>query len=463
MTRSDFIKDFFLKTNDLSINVCLWKNVDSLQRLDSGDFQVELDLYVDRSHFGAFKKLLFDLRFKQFNPYVASFPSVYHFFKYCDDGWLHFNCYTQVITGESQTKLHNLPSSLFDFDSIVVQNVPVLNPDSYSKLFLFRYYIKLGSLISLMRTLLDKRDYELELKHIKKMYLDKSVSVPANFFDELDSIFSESIFRKIYIIFYYKFRYYKYLRMSLLSGFFIRYKSFAFRIINKIFIKRKRYINNFDGIIIGIAGTDGSGKTSVSKNLLHTFQLFDCCSYNVGRLIPAKYYSLSRIFARNKRGRGVISSSSSVDISGNGFAFNFKSIIIALVRNHKMRKAVHKRSKGYIVVIDRVLSRNIGAQDGPRIIATSPFTRLLSRIESFLYECSYQPDIVFRLNVSLENALARNQSRIKVGKETDAEIHKRFNIFSNSKFDNLAVVDVDANSSFANVNSVVINRVLDTI
>src|SRR5207237_10189892 len=93
-----------------------------------------------------------------------------------------------------------------------------------------------------------------------------------------------------------------------------------------------------------------------------------------------------------------------------------------------VRSAAH----GEIAICERYPSGTIGAMDSPRlrehagergVIAT--LSNWLARLERRLYAQIPPPDIVLRLNVSIETAKIRNRERIKPDKESDAYLESR--------------------------------------
>ena len=134
--------------------------------------------------------------------------------------------------------------------------------------------------------------------------------------------------------------------------------------------------------------------------------------------------------------------------------------MVARARFKVMRLASSCRDMGYVVILDRLPVTIKGAQDGPRIYANSPITDFLEQVEKKYYESCYPPDLVLRLDVSLENAVLRNRNRVKADKETDSEIVQRYKLFSKSAFRGSRVLGINANVSLIQLREECLSNVL---
>jgi thymidylate kinase len=107
-------------------------------------------------------------------------------------------------------------------------------------------------------------------------------------------------------------------------------------------------------------------------------------------------------------------------------------VILAWERRQLLVRARRAAANGEIVICDRYPSETIGVMDSPRLceqptqrgLAPAIFN-WLAQLEQRLYKQIPPPDIVLRLNVSVETALQRNRDRFKPGKETDAYVASR--------------------------------------
>jgi len=81
-----------------------------------------------------------------------------------------------------------------------------------------------------------------------------------------------------------------------------------------------------------------------------------------------------------------------------------------------------------MVLVDRWPTHNFGKMDGPKIIdlrAGNSLVSFLASLEKWIYKKIPQADICFYLEVDIDDAIKRNQERVKEGKETDEEIVMR--------------------------------------
>jgi thymidylate kinase len=119
----------------------------------------------------------------------------------------------------------------------------------------------------------------------------------------------------------------------------------------------------------------------------------------------------------------------SENINEHGLAYAIRWLIAGYERYQLLKYANRLRARGYIVVCDRYPSLNEGKMDSPRIgdmHETGNLIGMMGRIEARLYNAMPVPDAVFNLTIPFNVALQRNRARIKYGKETDAQLHKRY-------------------------------------
>jgi thymidylate kinase len=113
-----------------------------------------------------------------------------------------------------------------------------------------------------------------------------------------------------------------------------------------------------------------------------------------------------------------------------------KAVTLAWERRNLTTKARRWAANGEIVICDRYPSETIGAMDSPRLReqSTESGTKAalynwLARVEQRLYRQIPPPDIVLRLNVSVETAKQRNRERVKSSKEADDYLEARHRQF----------------------------------
>jgi len=171
--------------------------------------------------------------------------------------------------------------------------------------------------------------------------------------------------------------------------------------------------------LIAIIGCDGSGKSTVSEEILNWVQGYGPAvaahlgkqSGNIGRAIaqlPLIGSLLDKFIARKtdstraqreKKTPGLL-------VALIIYAFSIRRLL-------RFKRMMAQRHQGLIIVTDRYPQLEFpGAYDGTGLSVAAPgnwFVRWLARRERVLYEwmTSYRPDLVIRLNVDLDTACAR--------------------------------------------------------
>jgi len=448
-SRSDFAQEVFRHLKNINIPVVVWKNLENINLLSSKATQVELDIFVERAYSSSFYKLINSLGFVKYQSAVASFPGIHHFYAACAEGWLHLNVYTSFVTGESQTKFYNLPL-LIEWQNVNYKiGIPVLGDSEFLELFVIRTAIKFGSIISLIRTIIDLKDYSAELKYVLQCELTNTQLIDPVQIEFIVSKWKQRnyfsiFFRSLFIKFYLN----RYARFGFVKRLIFRNVTLITRIINKLAYKRKRFRSENTGIIISVVGTDGSGKSSIVSFLSSRFAIFDLKVLSVGRQDGYKRYFKPFFSVLPFLVKKTSYNTTSIKLrSRTGFFSAIKAVMVARARFKVMRLASRCRDTGHVVILDRLPVTIKGAQDGPRIYGSSLITKFLEQVEKRYYESCYPPDLVLRLDVSLENAVLRNRRRVKVDKETDSEIAQRHELFSKSFFRGGRVLCIDANVS----------------
>jgi thymidylate kinase len=98
--------------------------------------------------------------------------------------------------------------------------------------------------------------------------------------------------------------------------------------------------------------------------------------------------------------------------------FAVRALTLAWDRQRLILRTRRRAAAGEIIICDRYPSRVIGAMDSPRLVEETRKNGLvakiynrLARLEKRIYRQIPPPDIVLKLNVSLETAQKRNSAR----------------------------------------------------
>ena len=171
--------------------------------------------------------------------------------------------------------------------------------------------------------------------------------------------------------------------------------------------------------LIAIIGCDGSGKSTVSEEILKWVQDYGPAvaahlgkqSGNIGRAIaklPLIGNLLDKFIARK-----TDSTRAQRDKKTPGVLIALIIYAFSIRRLRRFKKMMAQRKQGLIIVTDRYPQLEFpGAYDGTGLSITAPgnwFVRWLARRERVMYEwmTSFKPDLVIRLNVDLDTACAR--------------------------------------------------------
>jgi len=171
--------------------------------------------------------------------------------------------------------------------------------------------------------------------------------------------------------------------------------------------------------LIAIIGCDGSGKSTVSEEILNWVQGYGPAvaahlgkqSGNIGRALaqlPLIGSLLDKFIARK-----TDSTRAQREKKTPGLLVALIIYAFSIRRLRRFKRMMAQRHQGLIIVTDRYPQlESPGAYDGTGLSVTAPgnwFVRWLARRERVLYEwmTSYRPDLVIRLNVDLDTACAR--------------------------------------------------------
>jgi thymidylate kinase len=178
--------------------------------------------------------------------------------------------------------------------------------------------------------------------------------------------------------------------------------------------------------LIAVVGCDGSGKSTVSEELLILAKGFGPAATahlgkqqgNSGRWF-ARLPLVGRWFERLIDRKSSEVRSSRVDNEAPKLLPALVMYGFTLRRIRRYRRMMRLRKKGLIIIADRYPQLDIpSASDGPDMSVDaqgSRFVQSLARREQAAFEwmTSYRPDLVIRLNVDLDTACARKPDHLR--------------------------------------------------
>lgn len=432
-----------------------WKNNHELSLSLNG--HNDLDIFVPLHHRTSFICCAARLRWVQVVNPIAKHPWTGHF--YCLDNDLrpcHIHVYFKIITGESWIKEYILPLEHLMITARTrdtVHNIWVLNDRTQAYLIAIRHLLKAGSFSS--RFL-----YSRQLESYRNEWLKCGQTIET--VSDLDSIRFNDFFQDSGLTNFdfklasmhtaIKFRIYMSpsLRLAWWSLPLRRIYNFFGRALNKFILKRKKLFTN-GGLVLVVAGVDGSGKTTMLAEIDRVLSTFlTVRRYSLGRpqhritgIIARRMLRRSRSGNDGFKGEEISECKSTVSV--------IASTILSLLRLRMAKRALKTAMKGQVALVDRWPTDKIGMMDGPRIgldTKDSILIRLCSHIEKWAYQRMPKADVVFFLDVPLDQLIERNRIRVKANKESDEEISDRHKV--NAKFLPLTsrLVNFDNNGPF---------------
>jgi len=426
------LKSLLSQLDRKEISYVSWKNNHQLESVFLGKGDIDLFVPLDeRSKF-------FDLCRSQdwievVNP-VAKYPWIAHFYGLGENCEIfHIHVYFKLITGETWIKEYSLP-----FDNWVIENrvwnldheIWVLNSSSQAYLFLIRHLLKCGSISSRLLYKHELGSYEEEWKACSSGIGPDDIQGPIDITDYFDGAraFGEKLeLPKISSSLLFRLSSFPFLRYNFLSLPFRRIYSFVLRLVNKIFLKRRKLLPQM-GLTIAISGVDGSGKTTMLEEVDRVLgQFITIERFHLGRP-QGKLIELIWRALGNKSENSIMSGTSKI-ITPTSMARAINGAILSLLRFLKARSIINRARRGGLMLVDRWPTDEVGKMDGPRIIlGENPrmIVRLCKTIESWAYSNMPQADLCYFFIVPIEVATERNRSRIKENKETDEMISARF-------------------------------------
>jgi thymidylate kinase len=199
--------------------------------------------------------------------------------------------------------------------------------------------------------------------------------------------------------------------------------------------------------LIAVIGSDGSGKSTVCEHLITCVKQYGPAvrvhlgkqAGNVGRAVvklPVMGNSLGKVIERNQV-------KAAKTLPGPVPALVITSFVIR--RLLRFRRMLAFRQQGMIILTDRFPQVQIpGAYDGTVFPANAPGSRFVSWLAgreraAFQWMANHKPDLVIKLNVDLDVAIARKPDH------RAESLAKKIAITPQLTFEGAQIVDIDAN------------------
>ena len=210
--------------------------------------------------------------------------------------------------------------------------------------------------------------------------------------------------------------------------------------------------------LIAIVGCDGSGKSTVSEELLVWLKSYGpAATSHLGKQQGNTGRSISNLPVAGKfLGSFIERKASTVRKSRtvNKAPDTFPAIVIyafTLKRLQRFRRMLALRDKGLIIIADRFPQLDLpGTSDSTDMSVTAQGNRFVSWLAqreqaAFEWMTSYQPDLVIRLNVDIDTAFARKPDHSREGLE------RKIKNIPQLTFNGAPIADIDATQPLAEV------------
>ena len=426
-----FILDLFKNFETENIEYCHFKSNNNLEPALCG--VDDLDLLVGSGDFDKFSEVLSKFRFRLATDRgTPPTPYVYHYFGTDPDTGLlvHLHVYFKIITGGSIYKNNSIRvEKMFLDEAFPGGEGGVFIPSAEADLILFviRKYIEQPSIVEHFLFLKDWHNINNELQwlinradRIKMSNLLKKWMpelCPDLFNDCLDKLLLKSSIRaRFFLGIKVRKSFVNTVRGSLYAEYTRFFQFFLAYIKNKLKMHRKNRFLFPGGLLIAFAGSEASGKSTLSKDAAEWLaERFDVSHIHIGkpkknwRTIPLWYliytYSFFKKVSKKLSRKKVVSSDSSIAINN---PHPIVSWIDSIDRKYYMGKFFRKLMEGGTIITDRYPSEFL---DGPRIEPVSKLTSFLSKLEKRNYELMPHPDLVIKAEAPLELTIERNAQR----------------------------------------------------
>ena len=221
----------------------------------------------------------------------------------------------------------------------------------------------------------------------------------------------------------------KYLLINNKTFFVRQIFSLFIRSINKFIFKFNKVLPR-TGHIIVLYGTDGSGKTSISNNIINSFcKIIPVSKAHLGKPFVGNNFIRKYLYKgnkfRNERGKNN---------NQNIILSILKTTILSSLRLFSSYYQVLKKNLGILVISDRWPSMNQSLMDGPRIYPSKRFrffVQFFNNLNLNIYKLIPKADLIIYLDVNLNIILDRNKKRLD--SEPEIFIKKRFNNIQEAK------------------------------
>jgi thymidylate kinase len=438
------VRALFEALNGAGIRYCHWKSNWKLAEAMRGD--TDIDLLVDRSDAARFQSLIASFGYK---PGVGdASPSICHYYG-LDEAvgrLVHLHVYYRIITGGTVLKNHRLALEhmlLAGARPIEGVFVPQRTPELVC--FVVRKTLEYVAIIEALLLAREGKSVARELAWLSEGVSDDEIArLLRDHLPMLDldlwrrcqqAIVSASTVRRYSLARALASRLRSNTRYGRLQAMMIR----SGRVLERLAL-RLRGTPSGDvllsgGAVIAVVGSDGAGKSTIVGEL--AAWLGECLtvrSIHAGKpppspmtLVPRLLLPLLRRLTPRYRTTSVEMAADETSPRGPAalrrrrlfLLYPLRALMLAHERKRLLIRAHRQAARGMLVVSDRYPTSQRGVPEGPALAFLlddrNPLYAWLARLEERAYRAIPPPDVVLRLEVSVDLACHRNLTRDKPG------------------------------------------------
>ncbi|OQY40899.1 MAG: hypothetical protein B6229_00540 [Spirochaetaceae bacterium 4572_7] len=458
----------FKAFDNANIKYCHWKSNEHLLAGLNGD--TDLDVLIEKEKHNKINSILMDMGFKRGKTlFYLDYPSIQDFigFDEATGKMIHLHLHFELMIGKKFIKGINLPWEKVIFETRKKDSetdVYVIDPNIEMILLFIRNYIKL-TIYKKMKTKKLSNNDVIEYSWLKN-HIDKSsiVNFSKNLFSEelgynittyIDNESSKGfkkINRNIKKVLVEKYNYNKF--REDIKYYFIKLIAAKNYILHKKLKLPTLYRRGLPegGVVITFIGVDGSGKSSLIKEVKQWLSWkFDIYNIYFGSgdgsssllRLPLKIIAKLRV-----KKRGDARHYTEADINKKNKNLSIAKAIWALTlaaeKKNKIYSMLKAKNKGMLVLTDRFPQTQImGFNDGPLLDnwkeSKSALKRKMYQYETNIYKLSetFSPSIVFKLKIDKElSAKRKNDTPMYM-------IEKKIDAINILEFNNSTIIDID--------------------
>lgn len=438
------IQKIFQVYEEEKIMYCNFKSTQYLR--DSFKGFADFDILVDHRAKTQSDGILTRFNCKKFDPiWIGKYPGVENWlaFDYETGEIYHVHLHYQIVTGKEYVNDYVMPWADLVLQSAIKDpefKIYIANPNMEVLLLIIRILLKRKIINKQVKfNYFKARLTEGELKFFsEKMFsLDAAFNVQ-NFILNNGNIKSKD-FKKLSGIIHRELKYSRRMKgfKALLLSLLFKYGLFQNKILRKVGTYNiTKKVTSSGGKVIAFIGVDGSGKSTISKEINRWLSnaKVECKRVYLGsgdgpiNLFASTVYALRLKIKKKTSSQKVIGSAkneSNISFFNNPIAVIKKYVqalaaySLAIEKRKKIEKIHCYRLNGGFSVLDRYPQlQQSGINDGLKISGynrnlNSKFIKSLEIREERLMQIvkTIHPDIVFRLNISAQVSMARKQEQ----------------------------------------------------